>query len=83
MNIDFVRGITAHLTAAIVILIGLSALVWLTANGTVPSDVGVPAIVGIVTGAAGFLFGAEVSKQAAKQARSDLLAQPPEPPPAP
>lgn len=74
MNIDFIRGITAHLTASIAIVGGLGALILMTSDGTVSSDVGVPAIVGIVTGALGFLFGSETSKQAAKQARSDLAA---------
>lgn len=83
MNIDFIRGLTAHITAAIVVLLGLVALVWLTANGTVDPTVGVPAIVAIIAGAAGFLFGAETAKQAAKQARSDLLQNPPEAPPGP
>ena len=85
MNIDFIRGITAHITAAVVVLLGLASLIWLTANATVDPTVGVPAIVAIIAGAAGFLFGSETAKQAAKQARSDLMTQPPpqDPPPAP
>ncbi len=83
MNIDFIRGLTAHITAAVVVLLGLVALIWLTADGTVDPTVGVPAIVAIIAGAAGFLFGAETAKQAAKQARADLLQNPQEPPPGP
>lgn len=83
MNIDFIRGITAHLTAAFVIVAGLGSLIWLTANGTVESNVGVPAIVGIVGGAIGFLFGAEISKQASKQTERNMMQQPPNQPPAP
>ena len=83
LNIDFWRGITAHVTAAFIAVVGLSSLIWLTANGTVDPTVGVPAIVGIIAGATGFLFGAETAKQAAKQARSDLLQTPPDQPPAP
>mgnify|MGYP000956302920 CR=1 FL=1 len=83
MNIDFVRGLTAHITAAVVVMLGLSALIWLTANGTVDPTVGVPAIVAIIAGAAGFLFGSETAKQAAKQAERNILQPPPDPPPAP
>lgn len=80
MNIDLIRGLTAHLTAALVVLVGMAALIVLTANGTVKPEVGVPAIVAIIAGGTGFLFGAETAKQAAKQARSDILQQPPGPP---
>ena len=73
MNIDLVRGLTSHLTSAIVILGGGGALVVMTAGGTVAPEVGVPAIVAIVSGAAGFLWGSETAKQAAKQAKADLL----------
>lgn len=83
MNIDFIRGVLSHGTAALVVLVGLGALVWMTANGTIPDEVGVPAIVGIVTGAAGFMFGSETSKQASKQAERNILQNPQDPPPAP
>lgn len=73
MNIDFIRGITAHITAAFAVIVGMLSLIWLTANGTVDPTVGVPAIVAIIAGATGFLFGAETAKQAAKQAKADLL----------
>ena len=83
MNIDFIRGATAHFVAAFVVVGGLVSIVWLTATGTFPADAGLPAIAAIIAGAAGFMWGAETSKQAAKQTRNDLLQQPPEPPPAP
>lgn len=83
MNIDFIRGITAHLTAAVVVIGGMASLIVLTANGTVEATVGVPAIVAIIAGGTGFLFGAETAKQAAKQAERNILQQPPDPPPAP
>ena len=57
--------------------------VGIRADGTVDPTVGVPAIVAIIAGATGFLFGAEVAKQAAKQAEKNILQQPPDPPPAP
>jgi hypothetical protein len=86
MNIDLFRGVVTHATAALVILIGLASLVWLTANGTISSDVGVPAVVAIVTVAGGFLFQAEVSKQAQKAAQQSFTQgqnspAPTEPPP--
>lgn len=83
MNIDFIRGVTAHFTAAFIVVVGLLALIWLTADGTVDPTVGVPAIVAIIAGATGFLFGAEVAKQASKQTERNILQQPPEPPPGP
>lgn len=73
MNIDLIRGLSAHLTAATVIIGGGGSLVAMTASGTVAPEVGVPAIVAIVSAAAGFLFGAETAKQAAKQTKSDLM----------
>lgn len=82
MNIDFIRGITSHLTAAVVVVGGLASIVVLTANGTFPADAGLPAIAAIIAGAAGFMWGAEVAKQAAKQAERNILQQPPDPPPA-
>lgn len=83
MNIDFIRGVLTHATAAIVIIGGLASVVVLTANGVFPADAGLPAIAAIIAGAGGFMWGSETAKQAAKQARSDLLQQPPEPPPGP
>jgi hypothetical protein len=80
LNIDLVRGLTAHLTAAVAIIGGGGSLVVMTASGTVAPEVGVPAIVAIVSAAAGFLFGAETAKQAAKQAKSDLESAPPSKP---
>lgn len=80
MNIDMIRGVTAYVTAALAVLVGLASLIWLTANGTVEATVGVPAIVAIIAGASGFLFGAEVSKQASKQAERNIMQQPPGPP---
>jgi hypothetical protein len=76
MSIDLIRGIASHLTAMVVVIGGTAALVWMTGTGTVEPAVGVPAIVGIVAGGAGFLFGAEISKQASNQTRSDLMAEP-------
>jgi hypothetical protein len=83
VNIDFIRGVTAHLTAAVVVLGGLAAIVILTANGTFPADAGLPAIAAIIAGAAGFIWGAEVAKQAANQTRRDIMQEPPPAPPAP
>ncbi len=83
MNIDFIRGLTAHVTAAFVVVAGLLSLIWLTANGTVDPTVGVPAIVAIIAGAAGFMFGSESAKQGAKQAERNIMQQPPEAPPNP
>lgn len=83
MSIDLIRGLTAYVTAAAAVILGLASLIWLTANGTVDATVGVPAIVAIIAGASGFLFGAEVSKQAAKQAERNIMQQPPEPPAGP
>ena len=77
MNIDLIRGLTAYVTAAAAVIVGLGALIWLTANGTVEATVGVPAIVAIIASAGGFLFGAEVSKQASKQAERNILQTPP------
>ncbi len=83
MNIDFIRGVTAHLTAAFVVVGGLIAIIWLTAAGIFPADAGLPAIAAIIAGAAGFMWGAETSKQAAKQAERNIMQQPPEAPPGP
>lgn len=82
MNIDTIRGLTAYVVAGFVVVVGMASLIVLTAIGTVDPTVGVPAVVAIISGAAGFLFGAEVSKQASKQSRSDLLQPPPADPPA-
>lgn len=82
MNIDFIRGVTAHLTAAFVVVGGLVAIVWLTATGTFPADAGLPAIAAIIAGAAGFMWGAEVAKQSAKQAEKNI-AQGQQNPPGP
>ena len=76
--IDTVRGLTAYLVAAIVVVLGMVALIWMTASKVIPPEVGVPIIAGIIAGGTGFLFGAEVSKQAAKQAERNILQQPPE-----
>ena len=78
MNIDTIRGLTAYVVAGFVVVVGMASLIVLTAIGTVD----LPAVVAIISGAAGFLFGAEVSKQASKQSRSDLLQPPPADPPA-
>lgn len=84
MNIDFVRGVSAHLTASLVVLLGLGSLIWLTSNGTVEATVGVPAIVAIIAGAAGFIWGSETAKQASKETERNIMTQPPgTPPPAP
>lgn len=80
MSIDTIRGLAAYITAAAVVVVGLVALIWLTANGTVDPTVGVPAVVAIVASAGGFLFGAETAKQASKQAERNILQQPPDPP---
>lgn len=86
MNIDTIRGLNAHLTASIVVLAGLLSIIWMTAIGTIPPDVGLPAIVAIVSGAAGFVWGSETSKQASKEAARNIMQQPPDaqnPPPTP
>lgn len=80
MNIDMIRGVLAYVTAAIAYLIGLVALIWMMLTGTVPVDTGLPALIGLVGGPATFLFAAEVSKQAAKQAERNIMQPPPEPP---
>ncbi len=79
MNIDLVRGLTSHLTAAIIIIGGSASIVFLTATKVFPADAGLPAIAAIVAGAAGFMWGSETAKQAAKQAKSDLTETPPAP----
>lgn len=78
MNIDTIRGLAAYLTAVIVVVVGLLALIWMTATKVIDPTVGVPIIASIIAGGTGFLFGAEVSKQAAKQAEKNILQQPPE-----
>lgn len=83
MNIDLIRGLNAHLTGSIVVLVGLASIIWMTASGTIPPDVGLPAIVAIVSGAAGFVWGSETSKQASKQTERNIMQQPPEPPATP
>ena len=83
MNIDFIRGGASILGAVAIVIIALLALIWFTATKVIEPALGVTSIVGIAGPAAAFLWQAESAKQAAKQARSDLLVQPPEPPPAP
>lgn len=79
MNIDFIRGVTAHATASIVVLGGLASIVGLTATGTFPADAGLPAIAAIVAGAGGFIWGSETAKQASKQTERDIMRDPPAP----
>jgi hypothetical protein len=76
VNIDLVRGLTSHLTAAFIIIGGSASIVFLTATKVFPADAGLPAIAAIVAGAAGFMWGSESAKQAAKQAKSDLETPP-------
>ncbi len=76
MNIDTIRGLSAYLVAALVVLIGLVALIWLTASKTIDPTIGVPLIASIIAGAAGFLFGSESTKQGAKQAERNILQTP-------
>lgn len=83
MNIDFIRGVLAHGTAAIVIVISLLAIIWLTSTGVFPSEAGLPALLTLATAATGFLLLSENGKQAAKQAERNILQQPPDPPEAP
>lgn len=83
MNIDFVRGVTAHLTAAAVLLIIVIAIVLMMAWGVISAEVGITPLVGIAGVAGGFMWGSEANKQGQKQARADLLQNPQEPPPGP
>ena len=81
MNIDFVRGASAYLVAALVLLIIVVGIMAMMLLGIVAPEVGLTPLVGIAGAAGGFMWAAESNKAGAKQAERNIMQTPPDQPP--
>ena len=83
MNIDFIRGTTAHVVAAVVVVSIVVGILMMMFLGIVKPEVGLTPLVGMAGMAGGFMWNAESNKQGAKQAERNIMQQAPEQPPNP